>query len=79
MEKSMSLTDAIGARHSVRAYKDIPIPEEIRKQLDDFAEACSREGNLHILSGTMMLRVFILVWLITEAFEMLRIILFSPV
>ena len=48
MEKSISLTDAIGARHSVRAYKDIPIPEEIRKQLDDFAEACSREGNLHI-------------------------------
>ena len=39
MEKSISLTDAIGARHSVRAYKDIPIPEEIRKQLDDIASS----------------------------------------
>ena len=48
MEKSISLTDAIGARHSVRAYKDIPIPEEIRILLDDFAEACNREGHLHI-------------------------------
>ena len=48
MENSISLTDAIEARHSVRAYKDIPIPEEIRILLDDFAEACNREGHLHI-------------------------------
>ncbi|MBQ8075118.1 MAG: nitroreductase [Oscillospiraceae bacterium] len=44
----MTITEAIDARHSVRSYKDVPIPAEIRKQLDDFTETCNREGNLHI-------------------------------
>ena len=44
----MTIQEAIDARHSVRAYKDLPIPEEIRKELDLCAEACNREGKLHI-------------------------------
>ena len=44
----MTITEAIDARHSVRSYIDVPIPAEIRKQLDDFTETCNREGNLHI-------------------------------
>lgn len=44
----MTLPEAIDARHSVRAYKDIPIPEEIRSQLDAFAAECNHEGNLNI-------------------------------
>ena len=44
----MNLWEAIRERHSVRAYKDTVIPEEIRKQLASVAEECNREGNLHI-------------------------------
>ena len=34
----MTLLEAIDARHSVRAYKTIPIPEDIRSQLDAFVQ-----------------------------------------
>ena len=44
----MTIIEAIDARHSVRAYKDIPIAEDLRKQLDEFVAACNREGNLSI-------------------------------
>ena len=44
----MTLNEAIEQRHSVRAYRDLPIPEETRKELDACAEACSEEGNLRI-------------------------------
>ena len=44
----MTIQEAISARHSVRAYKTDPIPQQIRTQLDDFAQKCSEEGNVHI-------------------------------
>lgn len=44
----MSLLEAIDARHSVRAYKTTPIPDDIRSQLDSFTETCNEEGNLNI-------------------------------
>jgi nitroreductase len=44
----MTILEAVDARHSVRAYKDIPIPEGIRTQLNDFVADCNKDGNLHI-------------------------------
>ncbi len=40
--------EAIQSRHSVRQYLDKPIPEEIRKELDAYAEELNRQGNLHM-------------------------------
>ena len=36
------------ARHSVRQYLDTPIPEEVRRVLDDYAAALNAESGLHI-------------------------------
>ena len=44
----MTLLEAIDARHSVRAYRNIPIPEEIRSELNSFVDTCNKEGHLHI-------------------------------
>ena len=44
----MTLSEAIDARHSVRAYKDEPVAEEVRGMLDRYAEECSRESGLHL-------------------------------
>lgn len=44
----MTLKEAMQARHSVRAYRDQTIPEEIRTKLDACAEECSKEGDLRI-------------------------------
>ena len=33
----MTIMEAIDARHSVRAYRDTPVPQEIRDQLDGIA------------------------------------------
>ena len=44
----MTVPEAINARHSVRAYRDEPIEEEKRQQLDQFAEACNQASGLHI-------------------------------
>ena len=44
----MTLLEAIDARHSVRAYKTTPIPEDIRSQLDAFVQICNEEGDLNI-------------------------------
>lgn len=44
----MEMMDTIRSRHSVRQYLDKPIPQEIRRQLDDFAAALNSEGSLHI-------------------------------
>ena len=44
----MTILEAINARHSVRAYRNEPIEEDKRRQLDRFAEACNRESGLHI-------------------------------
>ena len=45
MDDAMEL---MRARHSVRQYLDRPIPEEIRKQLDHYAEELNEAGHLHI-------------------------------
>ena len=42
----MTIMEAIDARHSVRAYKDMPIPQEVRDQLDAFVSACNEESGL---------------------------------
>ena len=39
--------EAIDARHSVRAYKDMPIPQEVRDQLDAFVKTCNEESGLN--------------------------------
>ena len=44
----MEMMDIIRSRHSVRQYLYKPIPQEIRRQLDDFAAALNSEGSLHI-------------------------------
>ena len=44
----MTLQEAIEARHSVRAYKDQPLSEDIVKQLEDKIVELNREGQLHI-------------------------------
>lgn len=44
----MTVMEAIRERHSVRAYKDTPIPAETQEQLDSFVDQCNREGRLHI-------------------------------
>ena len=44
----MTLLEAIDARHSVRAYKDTPIPQDVRDQLDAFVKECNDESGLSI-------------------------------
>ena len=44
----MTVLEAIDARHSVRAYKTEPIPEDVRTQLNDYVADCNTEGNLNI-------------------------------
>ena len=44
----MTIQEAIEARHSVRAYKDLPLSEEIVKLLEDEIVKLNHEGQLHI-------------------------------
>ena len=44
----MTIQEAIEARHSVRAYKDQPLSEEIVKVLKDEIVKLNHEGQLHI-------------------------------
>lgn len=44
----MEMMRIIRSRHSVRQYQDKPIPEELRRQLNDFAEGLNRESGLHM-------------------------------
>ena len=44
----MNIKEAIKSRHSVRQYKDIPIPEELVLELNDLIRACNEESGLHI-------------------------------
>lgn len=44
----MTLQEAIEARHSVRAYKNQPLAEEVVKVLDEQISVLNHEGNLHI-------------------------------
>ena len=48
MNITMTLLEAIEARHSVRAYKDQPLTEEVVKVLEERIRALNREGQLHI-------------------------------
>ena len=51
MSETYGLNDAmalISARHSVRRYLDRPIPEEIRRRLDDYAAGLNGQSGLHI-------------------------------
>ena len=44
----MTILEAIQARHSVRAYKDQPLAEDVVKVLEDEIVKLNREGQLHI-------------------------------
>ena len=44
----MTIQEAIEAQHSVRAYKDLPLSEEIVKLLEDELVKLNNEGQLHI-------------------------------
>ena len=44
----MTLQEAIEARHSVRAYKELPLTEDVVKVLEEQIALLNREGNLHI-------------------------------
>ena len=44
----MTLQEAIEARHSVRAYKEMPLEAEASKRLEDEIAAVNSDGRLHI-------------------------------
>lgn len=44
----MTLQEAIEARHSVRAYKDQPLAEEVVKRMEEEIAEVNQTGNLHI-------------------------------
>ena len=45
---SMDIREAIKARHSVRQYKDLPIAEDLKAELEQEIAECNRESGLHI-------------------------------
>lgn len=44
----MTLQEAIATRHSVRAYKDMPLKEDAVRILREEIEECNRKGGLHM-------------------------------
>ena len=44
----MTIEEAIKARHSVRAYKEQPLAEDVVAALNDKIDALNRMGKLHI-------------------------------
>ena len=44
----MTIQEAIVARHSVRAYKEQPLTEDVVKVLEEKIAELNREGNLHM-------------------------------
>ena len=44
----MTIQEAIDARHSVRAYKEQPLTEEVAKRLEEEIAAVNQKGNLHV-------------------------------
>ena len=44
----MDIKEAIKSRHSVRYYKDEPISEEARAELEALIDACNAESGLHM-------------------------------
>ena len=47
-EKQMTLQEAIEARHSVRAYRNEPLAEDVVKAMEEQIAILNREGNLHM-------------------------------
>ena len=48
MDMTKDVYEAIKARHSVRAYKELPLSEEVVKTLEAEIAAINREAQLHI-------------------------------
>ncbi len=44
----MTLQEAIEARHSVRAYKDQPLSEDLVQRLEEEIAVVNQKGNLHV-------------------------------
>lgn len=44
----MDLLEAIKQRHSVRAYKDQALPDDVKKSLEEKIEECNKESGLHV-------------------------------
>ena len=44
----MNLLEAINQRHSVRAYKNQPIENNVLENLENFIDGCNKESGLHI-------------------------------
>jgi nitroreductase len=44
----MTIQEAIEARHSVRAYKDQPLADEVARQLEEEIAVVNQKGNLHV-------------------------------
>ena len=44
----MDIREAIKERHSVRQYQDLPIPEDLKAELDELIQACNEESGLHM-------------------------------
>ena len=44
----MDIKEAIKARHSVRQYKDEPIPKDIASKLQEVISESNEESGLHI-------------------------------
>ena len=44
----MTIMEAMEARHSVRAYQDRSVEQEVRQQLEWFVKKCNQESGLHI-------------------------------
>jgi hypothetical protein len=44
----MDMMEAIQLRHSVRAYRDMPLADDARAKLEDLIAQCNRESGLHI-------------------------------
>ena len=48
VEKEMTICEAIEARHSVRSYKNMPIPKGLVKELQNEIELINGEKDMHI-------------------------------
>ena len=44
----MDIREAVKARHSVRFYRDEPIPDELREELEALIRECNEESGLHM-------------------------------
>ena len=54
----MTILDAIKERHSVRSYRDIPIPKDVVAEFNQEIDRCNRESGLNIQLTTDEERAF---------------------